>query len=65
MEAGNDGKIVAIDIETGAFEVADNSLLASDLLRERYPDAQAWFIWIGHKTVHRIGFLSAAISEQH
>ena len=24
VEAGNDGKIVAIDIETGAFEVDDN-----------------------------------------
>ncbi|MGB3293131.1 MAG: hypothetical protein WBB01_09100 [Phormidesmis sp.] len=63
VEEGNYGKIVAIDIETGAFEVAANSLSASDLLRERYPDAQAWFVRIGHKTVHRIGCVSAAISE--
>lgn len=63
VEEGNYGKIVAIDIETGAFEVAENSLSASDLLRERYPNAQAWFVRIGHKTVHRIGCASAAISE--
>ncbi|MFN6010145.1 MAG: hypothetical protein ACK47N_08770 [Microcystis sp.] len=29
IEEGNHGKIVAIDIETGAFEVADDSLTAA------------------------------------
>ena len=32
VESGNDGKIVAIDIETGAFEVADNVLPATNRL---------------------------------
>jgi hypothetical protein len=41
-EAGNEGKIVAIDIETGAFEVADNVLPATNRLFERNPDAQPW-----------------------
>ena len=40
LEAGNHGKIVAIDIETGIFEVADEILTASDRLFERLPDAQ-------------------------
>ena len=31
VEVGNDGKIVAIDIETGAFEVADNVLPATNI----------------------------------
>lgn len=52
VETGNDGKIVAIDIETGAFEVADDTIAASDRLLERYPDAQIWRIRIGHKAVH-------------
>ncbi|MCU0536526.1 MAG: hypothetical protein MUD14_21775 [Hydrococcus sp. Prado102] len=56
VEDGNRGKIVAIDIETGAFEVAKNSLTASDHLLDRYPDAQIWFVRIGHRAVHRIGF---------
>ena len=30
IEEGNHGKIVAIDIETGAFEVADDSLTAAN-----------------------------------
>ncbi|MGI0492648.1 hypothetical protein ACN4EG_12760 [Alkalinema pantanalense CENA528] len=55
VEAGNHGKIVAIDIETGAFEVADNTIAATDRLYERVPDAQPWVIRIGHRTVYRFG----------
>ena len=40
IEAGNRGKIVAIDVETGAFEVADDTLTVSERLLTRYPDAQ-------------------------
>lgn len=56
VEASNFGKIVAIDIETGAFEVADDTLVASDRLLARCPDAQTWFIRIGHRGVHRFGW---------
>lgn len=55
VEAGNHGKIVAIDIETGAFEVGDNTIAATDRLYERVPDAQPWVIRIGHRTVYRFG----------
>ena len=34
------GRIVAIDIETGEFEVADDPLAASDQLFARCPDTQ-------------------------
>ncbi len=53
VEEGNHGKIVAIDIETGAFELADNTIAATDRLYERVPDAQPWVIRIGHRTVHK------------
>jgi hypothetical protein len=55
VEEGNDGKIVAIDIETAAFEVADNTIDATDRLYDRYPDAQPWVIRIGHRAVYRFG----------
>ena len=55
VEEGNHGKIVAIDIETGAFEVADEILAATGSLFERLPDAQPWIIRIGHRAVHRFG----------
>ena len=61
VEQGNHGKIAAIDIETGAFELAKDSLTASDRLLAQYPDAQIWFVRIGHRAVHRIGFTGSAV----
>jgi hypothetical protein len=55
VEEGNSGKIVAIDIETGAFELADDIVTASDRLLMRIPDAQTWFIRIGHQAVYHFG----------
>ncbi|NEQ98231.1 MAG: hypothetical protein F6K30_16185 [Cyanothece sp. SIO2G6] len=55
VEADNYGKIVAIDIETGAFELADEILPATDRLFERIPEAQPWIVRIGHRAVHRFG----------
>jgi hypothetical protein len=54
VEEGNYGKIVAIDIETGAFEVADDSLTAAKQLLKIYPDAQIFGIRIGYMAVHRL-----------
>jgi len=61
VEEGNYGKIVAIDIETGAFEVADDSLTAAKQLLIRFPDAQILSIRIGHRAVHRFGFRSPSV----
>jgi hypothetical protein len=58
VEAGNYGKIVAIDIETGAFEVAEDSLTAAGRLFDRRPEAQPWCIRIGYAAVHRFGYRS-------
>ncbi|MGB3312227.1 MAG: hypothetical protein WA939_01820 [Nodosilinea sp.] len=55
VEDGNHGRVVAIDIETGAFEVADTPIAATDQLYERCPDAQPWVIRIGHQAVYRFG----------
>ena len=55
VETGNKGKIVAIDIETGEYAIADDTLTAADHLYSRVPDAQIWCICIGHRAVHRVG----------
>ena len=55
VEAGNDGKIVAIDIETGEFEVGETIMAATDRLFECIPDAQPWTIRIGHRAVYHFG----------
>jgi hypothetical protein len=57
---GNDGKIVAIDVDSGAFEMADDTLTAADRLLVRCPGAQIWFVRIGHRGVHRFGNHRAA-----
>jgi hypothetical protein len=62
VEAGNHGKIVAIDIETGAFEVGNDSLTAAKQLLKRYPEAQIFGIRIGYRAVHRFGFRAPTTS---
>ena len=63
VEADNYGKIalkdtashIAIDIETGTFAIADDTLTASQKLLAKCPHAQTWVIRIGHRAVHRFG----------
>ncbi len=55
IEAGNHGKVVAIDIETGAYTVDDTALAAALRLRAEHPEAEIWFVRIGHPALHRIG----------
>lgn len=55
VEAGNRGKVVALDVDSGDFEVAEASLAASQRLLARHPDAQIWCIRIGYPAVHRFG----------
>jgi hypothetical protein len=55
VEKGNEGKFVAIDIETGAYEVDVDELAASDRLLARVPDAQVWLKRIGSRYVRRFG----------
>ncbi len=49
------GRVVAIDIETADFEVADDALNAAERLLKRRPNAQIWVARIGYRTLHRIG----------
>jgi hypothetical protein len=55
VETDNNGKIVAIDIETGNFELADDTMTATQKLLDRFPDSQTWVVRIGHQAVHRFG----------
>lgn len=55
VEADNHGKIVAIDIETGAFELSQDTITAVERLFKRYPNAQPWVIRIGDRAVYRFG----------
>ena len=64
VEEGNRGKVVAIDVETGEFEMGEDTLAACDRLLARCPDAEPWLVRIGHRAVHRFGHSHAGSTNQ-
>jgi hypothetical protein len=58
IEAGNEGKMIVIDIDTGAYEIDVDELVASDRLLARHPDAQIWLTRIGSRFARRFGACS-------
>ncbi|MBI5368094.1 MAG: hypothetical protein HZA54_13725 [Planctomycetes bacterium] len=55
LAAGSAGKFVAIDVESGAYEVDPDELAASDRLLARIPGAQIWLRRVGSRHVRRFG----------
>ena len=54
-EAEHKGEFVAIDIETGAWEMDPDEMVAGDRLLARCPDAQTWLVRVGFRCVRRFG----------
>lgn len=55
VETSHDGEFVAIDIETGAYEVDRDELAASDRLLARVPNAQIWLCRVGSRYARHFG----------
>ena len=55
VETNNKGQFVALDIETGAWEMDADALAACDRLIARIPDCQTWLVRIGYESIHRLG----------
>jgi len=53
LEAAHEGQFVAIDIETGAYEVDADELAACDRLAARIPGAQVWLRRVGSRYARR------------
>ena len=51
----DDGKFVAIDIDSGDYEIHPSDLEATERLRARQPQAQMWLCRVGRKAAYRIG----------
>jgi hypothetical protein len=47
LNSKDKGKFLAIDIETGEYEVARDDMRTCDELRARIPDAQVWLMRVG------------------
>jgi hypothetical protein len=55
VEADHKGEYVAIDIETGAWDMDVDEIVAGDRLRIHVPDAQTWMTRVGYGYIRRIG----------
>jgi hypothetical protein len=51
----DDGKFVAIDVETGDYEIDEDDYTAVARLRARKPTADVWLLRAGYPTTCRIG----------
>jgi hypothetical protein len=51
----DEGRFVAIDVETGDFEVDADDYAAVTRLRSRQPGADVWLMRAGYPTTYRIG----------
>jgi len=55
VEAEHKGKFVAIDIETGQWEMDVSEMTACDRLLARIPEAQTWLARVGFRAARRFG----------
>ena len=55
MPADN-GKLVALDLDSGDFEIGTDELETIHRLRARRPAATAWMFRVGSPYLHRIGW---------
>jgi hypothetical protein len=55
VEGNHKGRFVALDIETGAWEMDADALAACDRLIARIPDCQTWLVRLGYESIHRLG----------
>ena len=55
VEAGNRGKVLVIDIETGEYEMDSDQLEAAHRLLARHPGAPLYGVRIGYPTLAKIG----------
>ena len=49
------GKMLALDVDSGEYELADDSITALDRLKVKVPGARAYLVRIGFPTAVRIG----------
>lgn len=51
----DENKFVAIDIDSGAYEIDADDYTATERLLARQPQAQIWLVRVGQDTAYRIG----------
>ena len=55
VESEHRGQVVAIDVDTGDYAIADTASVAAKRLRGRRPDAGVWLMRVGYRTLRHFG----------
>ncbi len=55
VESGHEGEFVAVDVETGAYEIDATDIAAIERARAKRPDAPLYIVRIGHPAAYRLG----------
>ncbi len=50
----DDGKFVAVDIQSGEYEIDADDYQATERLLARIPEAKIWLLCVGQPTTYRI-----------
>ena len=51
----NIGKVIAIDLNTGNYEIDQDLIEACDRLKAKHPDSVTWVARVGYDAVYAIG----------
>jgi hypothetical protein len=55
LKPDDDGKFVAIDTESGDYEIDRDDYQATERLLQRHQDAQIWLMRVGRAAAYHIG----------
>jgi hypothetical protein len=62
LKPEDENKFVAIDIETGAYELDPDDYTATERLLARNPDAQIWLVRVGQPTAYHVGLMPVGVA---
>ncbi len=55
VEADHYGEVIAIDVDSGDYAIADTASVAAKRLRAQRPDAGVWLMRVGYRTLRHFG----------
>lgn len=55
VEAKDCGKFLVLDVESGAYEIDRDELVALERMRSRKPEGALYVLRIGHPTAYHLG----------
>jgi hypothetical protein len=55
LEPEHDGEFLALEVETGNYEMDDDEMAAIQRARAKHPGSLFYVLRVGHRAAHRIG----------